>query len=212
MEDCRTLVDAARRDEGGGGGGGSEDPVVDLVRRALDLSMPELRKDPRRLPGQLIGRLMGSASRAVSGGGGGASGGTAASREVSVFLKRLMEHQGYGFEWWCPVSRTLEQAGGACLRKITGHTGSVRSVSFSPDGSRIVSGSYDNTVRVWDAVSGECVLGPLEGHTGSVRSVSFSPDGSRIVSGSWDKTVRVWDAVSGAVSYTHLTLPTICSV
>ena len=61
------------------------------------------------------------------------------------------------------------------------------SVSFSPDGSRIVSGSDDKSVRVWDASSGECVLGPLEGHTSGVSSVSFSPDGSRIVSGSDDK-------------------------
>ena len=51
MEDCRRLVAAAG--EGG-------DRAVDLVRRALDLSMPELRQDPRRLPGQLVGRLMGS--------------------------------------------------------------------------------------------------------------------------------------------------------
>ena len=62
---------------------------------------------------------------------------------------------------------------------------------------RIVSGSGDNTVRVWDAVSGDCVLGPLYGHTDGVTSVSFSPDGSRIVSGSYDNTVRVWDAGSG---------------
>ena len=53
MEDCRRVVEAAG--EGG-------DRVVDLVRRALDLSMSELRKDPRRLPGQLVGRLMGSAA------------------------------------------------------------------------------------------------------------------------------------------------------
>ena len=76
---------------------------------------------------------------------------------------------------------------------LEGHTDLVRSVSFSPDGSRIVSGSGDDGVWVWDAVSGECVLGPLEGHTSSVMSVSFSPDGARIVSGSSDKTVRVWD-------------------
>ena len=78
---------------------------------------------------------------------------------------------------------------------LEGHTRGVSSVSFSVDGSRIVSGSDDKTVRVWDAVSGECVLGPLEGQ--ECESVSFSVDGSRIVSGSGDKTVRVWDAVSG---------------
>src|SRR5215472_15125153 len=59
----------------------------------------------------------------------------------------------------------------------------VWSVAFSPNGSRIISGSEDKTVRVWDATSGE-ELKRLTGHTHWVRSVAFSPDGSRIVSGS----------------------------
>ena len=71
------------------------------------------------------------------------------------------------------------------LGPLEGHTNWVTSVSISADGRRVVSGSDDNTVRVWDAVSGECVLGPLEGHTGEVvTSVSFSADGRRVVSGS----------------------------
>ena len=70
-------------------------------------------------------------------------------------------------------------------------------MAFSHDGTRVVSGSYDNTVRIWDAASGVCVVGPLDGHTNYVRSVAFSPDGRRVVSGSRDKTVRIWDAVSG---------------
>ena len=74
---------------------------------------------------------------------------------------------------------------------------SVPSASFSPDGSRIVTGSRDNTAKVWDAKSGAEVL-TLKGHTGRVTSASFSPDGSRIVTGSNDKTAKVWDAKTGA--------------
>ena len=80
---------------------------------------------------------------------------------------------------------------------LEGHTGSVESVSFSPDGKRIVSGSYDNTLRIWAAESGEAIGAPLRGHTNWVRSVSFSPDGKRLVSGSADDTLRLWDAESG---------------
>jgi WD40 repeat protein len=72
-----------------------------------------------------------------------------------------------------------------------------QAVAFSPDGRRIVSGSGDNTLRLWDAASGQPIGPPLQGHTSSVTSVAFSPDGRRIVSGSWDKTLRLWDAASG---------------
>ena len=69
----------------------------------------------------------------------------------------------------------------------------VISVSFSPDGKRLASASSDQTVKVWDATTGQEAL-TLKGHTSSVGSVSFSPDGQRLASASWDHTVKVWDA------------------
>src|SRR5712672_2329930 len=78
-----------------------------------------------------------------------------------------------------------------------GHSNVVSSVAFSPDGSRIVSGSWDNTIRLWDAETGDAIGNPLEGHSKPVNSVGFSPDGSRIVSGSFDNTIRLWDAETG---------------
>jgi WD40 repeat protein len=82
---------------------------------------------------------------------------------------------------------------------LEGHIGAVMSVAFSQDNKRIVSGSLDNTIRVWDAETGDVVSGPFEGLSGFVNSVAFSQDGKHIVSGSSDKTIRVWDAETGDI-------------
>jgi WD40 repeat protein/tetratricopeptide (TPR) repeat protein len=68
--------------------------------------------------------------------------------------------------------------------------------TFSPDGSRIVTGSLGKTAHVWDVETGADLL-TLRGHEDSVWSAAFSPDGSRIVTASSDKTVRVWNAETG---------------
>jgi len=80
---------------------------------------------------------------------------------------------------------------------MRGHTAEVWCAAFSVDGKYVVSGSADHTIRVWDAQSGNPILGPLETHTDAVGCVAFSPNGKRIASGSWDNTVRVWDALTG---------------
>ncbi|KAH9002381.1 hypothetical protein EDB86DRAFT_3074161 [Lactarius hatsudake] len=90
--------------------------------------------------------------------------------------------------------------------------GGVLSIALSPDGQRIVSGSDDRTIRVWNAMTGETVAGPFNGHTGSVWSVAFSPDGQRIVSSSDDQTICVWNAMTGEtvagpfIGHTHWVL------
>jgi len=86
---------------------------------------------------------------------------------------------------------------GAELKRLDGHSHAVCSVAFSSDGTRIVSGSNDKSVRVWDASTG-AELKRLDSHTNPVSSVAISSDGTRIVSGSRDKSVRVWDASTGA--------------
>ena len=74
----------------------------------------------------------------------------------------------------------------------------MSSVAYSPCGKWIISGSYDYTVRIWDAATGAAVGSPLSGHDGIVWSVCFSPDGKKIASGAEDKTVRIWDTATGA--------------
>jgi WD40 repeat protein len=69
-------------------------------------------------------------------------------------------------------------------------------VTFSPDGRRIVSGSADKTLKVWDARNGQEILS-LQGHTGGIHSVAISPDGRHIVSGSEDGKLRVWASRAG---------------
>ena len=74
------------------------------------------------------------------------------------------------------------------------HTSRVTALAVLPDG-KLASGSWDKTVRVWDAASGACLL-TLASHTNSVSALAVLPDG-KLASGSWDGTVRVWDPASG---------------
>jgi len=79
---------------------------------------------------------------------------------------------------------------------VGAHTGAVMSVAFSPDGRRILTGSWDRTAKLWDTENGRELL-TLKGHTNTVRAVAFAPDGRRILTGSFDKTAKLWDAETG---------------
>ncbi|KAJ2578983.1 SCF ubiquitin ligase complex subunit cdc4, partial [Coemansia sp. RSA 1804] len=79
-------------------------------------------------------------------------------------------------------------------RTLEGHSDSVRAVAAF--GSLVVSGSYDCSVRVWDASTGVC-LHRLEGHTAKVYTIVLDPDMHLIMSGSMDGTIRVWDWDTG---------------
>ena len=75
------------------------------------------------------------------------------------------------------------------------HDAEVVAASFSPDGSKVIAGSWDKTARIWDSVS-EKELARLN-HDAEVVAARFSPDGSKVITGSYDKTARIWDSAGG---------------
>jgi serine/threonine protein kinase len=91
---------------------------------------------------------------------------------------------------------------GTLVCAYRGHSDAVWALAWSPDGQRLASGSFDQSVHTWDVPS----LGRIRvyrGHSGLVQVVRWSPDGRLIASGGSDKTVRVWDALSGQCLLTY---------
>ena len=87
---------------------------------------------------------------------------------------------------------------GEIVQLLSGHTRKVLSLAFSPDGTRLVSGSGDRTALVWDLTTGGA-LHRLDQHNAEVYAVGFTPDGARIVTGSFDKRVRLWRSADGGL-------------
>lgn len=133
-------------------------------------------------------------------------GGTISQSTPHLYLSALpfspensIVHQTYITEF--PPSRGARVVSGrittwpAYQSVLSGHTAAVNCAAFSPDGKCIVSGSDDNTVRVWHADTGNAFSAPFEHHLQAVTFVAFSPDGRRIISA--DKTILIWDVNLG---------------
>jgi WD40 repeat protein len=105
------------------------------------------------------------------------------------------------------TARIWDTDGGE-LAVLRGHDNKVTAVAWSPDGQRLVTGSGDRTVRIWDVESGtEIVI--VGAHTKTVRCVSWSPDGRRVASASEDGTCRIWDAT---ISFEDLVANARCRI
>ena len=131
--------------------------------------------------------------------------------EALDLVRAIRDLPGYevdrkALELWARVGSRSRRTGPRkawCMQTFEGHTKDVCSVSLSADGRRVVSGSWDGSLRLWGVDSGRC-LQTFAGHTDAVRAVSLAPDGRRVLSGSWDKTLRLWDVDTGECLQTFL--------
>jgi WD40 repeat protein len=99
---------------------------------------------------------------------------------------------------WHGTVLIWDAATGAKLHTLTGHTARLDSVSWSPDGTKVVSASpIDESVRIWDAATGANLLTLTLPSSSNETSVAWSPDGTKLASTTNDKSILVWDSATG---------------
>jgi len=120
----------------------------------------------------------------------------ASSPQVRKFLLRyfppglIVEYEDRGVRKQTSISKVLEKP----------HALPLTNCAFNKSGDRLITGSYDQTCRVWNTDTAE-VVATLQGHAGVVYAVSFNnPFGDRILTGSFDKTAKIWDPETGIIS------------
>src|SRR4028119_1446881 len=156
--------------------------ALNLIQRVLWMSADILDGDKTQLAGQLLGRLLHFNIPAIQ-----------AMLEVAQQWKAAT--------WLRPLTPCLTPSRRGLLRTLEGHGDSVLAVAVSADGKRAISGSSDNTLKVWDLTTGK-ELFTFNGHSYSVHVVAISSDGKRAISGSRDNTLKAWDLTTGKELFT----------
>ncbi|MBW4498460.1 MAG: hypothetical protein KME57_02430 [Scytonema hyalinum WJT4-NPBG1] len=136
--------------------------ALKLIQGALLLSAHILQQDTKQLAGQLWGRMQHFAMPEIQ-----AMLEVAKQRKVSPWLR--------------PLTPSLTPPGGRLLRTFKGHSDSVEAVAVTTDGKKVISGSYDNTLKLWSLETGE-IIATFTGES-SLRCCAVAPDGVTIVAG-----------------------------
>ena len=148
-----------------------------MVQGALQLAAHLLFRDTRLLPTEITARLL--------------------DLQEPELVQLVCEvRQDETEPWLRPLTSLLTAPGGHLLRTLEGHGDGVLTVAVTPDGQWAVSGSWGQTLKVWDLGSGSC-LRTLEGHGNYVWAVAVTPDGRRVIAVSEDKMLKVWNLKSG---------------
>src|SRR6476620_1278111 len=156
--------------------------ALDLIQRVLWMSADILERDKTQLAEQLLGRLL-----------------YFEMPEIQALLE--VAKQGKASPWLRPLTPCLTPPRSGLLRTIEGHSNWVNAVAVTFDGKRAISGSSDNTLKVWDLTTGKEEF-TLKGHNNSVNAVAVTEDGKRAISGSKDNTLKVWNLITRKEEFT----------
>jgi len=151
-----------------------------IIKQALQLSAHVINQYPKQLAGQLTGRLL-------------------LFEKQPTIQKLLQQISQTKIPWLRPLTASLIPPGNGLIRTLIGHSSRVNAVAVSSDGKYVVSGSDDNTIKVWDFSTGNGIHTlniPLTAHSYRVNVVAVSSDGKYIVSAAYDDTIKVWKLVT----------------
>jgi WD40 repeat protein/archaellum biogenesis ATPase FlaH len=157
----------------------SNAPDLSLVQSAIRLSSHILAQDKTQLWNQLYGRLIQYHD----------------SSAIQTLFKVEPKQT-----WIRLLTPSLNQPKSPLIQTFRGHTALIKAIAITADNKKIISASYDKTIRIWDLRTGEC-LQILEGHRDEVSAVVIVPDRvpdrDKVISTSYDKTIRIWNIASG---------------